>query len=80
MSYTRNDLIEKLVSNEIVVTFNKLNGDERVMTCTLQQDKIPSPTKSDSLTQKKDPNITSRISANLKATFSWPSNVFRKEK
>jgi len=61
MSYTRNDLIEKLVSNEIVVTFNKLNGDERVMTCTLQQDKIPSPTKSDSLTQKKVREINEKV-------------------
>lgn len=59
--YTRDNIIEQLVNNEVVVTFNKLNGDERVMTCTLQKDKLPLATKSDPLTQKKVREINEKV-------------------
>jgi len=36
-----------------VVTFTKVNGDKRVMTCTLMEDKIPAAKKDDSITHKK---------------------------
>jgi hypothetical protein len=35
------DLIEKLKEETLVVTFKKLDGDERVMTCTKSFDAIP---------------------------------------
>lgn len=35
------DLIEKLKVETLVVTFKKLDGDERVMTCTKSFDIIP---------------------------------------
>jgi hypothetical protein len=35
------DLIEKLKEETLVVTFKKLDGDERVMTCTKSFDVIP---------------------------------------
>jgi hypothetical protein len=37
----RNSLSEVLNSNTCTVTFDKKNGDERVMTCTLQRDLMP---------------------------------------
>ena len=37
----------------MVVTFLKLNGDKRVMTCTLKEDILPPAKKDEPLTQKK---------------------------
>ena len=49
---TRNELI-KLLQKEIVeVTFTKLNGDERIMPCTLVESFFPDPKKE--ATQKND--------------------------
>ena len=42
-----------LHDGEVVVTFNKLNGDKRVMTCTLKEGVIPPATKEDTASQKK---------------------------
>jgi hypothetical protein len=48
------DLLKDMLhKGEVVVTFNKLNGDKRVMTCTLQEGIIPAPTKTDPASQKK---------------------------
>ena len=37
----KNWLRTLLKEREVVVTFAKVNGDERVMTCTLQEESIP---------------------------------------
>ena len=48
------DWLRKLLQErEVVVTFSKINGDERVMTCTLKEGIIPAPTKTDELSKKK---------------------------
>jgi hypothetical protein len=39
--FTRDGLIDMLRNNVVVVTFTKVNGDERVMHCTLQTNFIP---------------------------------------
>ena len=39
--YKREELLERLRSEQSVVTFTKLNGDERIMTCTLNPEYIP---------------------------------------
>ena len=49
---TKPDLKNLLEQNVVVVDFNKLNGDKRVMTCTLREDIKPSATKADPLSQK----------------------------
>ena len=41
MIFTRDNLIDTLRHNVVVVTFTKVNGEERVMTCTLLSDHIP---------------------------------------
>ena len=38
---TKHSLLTFLRTNELVVTFNKVNGDERVMNCTLKEDSLP---------------------------------------
>ena len=39
--FTRDGLIDMLRHNIVSVTFTKVNGDERVMKCTLQPTHIP---------------------------------------
>ena len=49
---TKTDLKNLLEQNVLVVDFTKLNGDKRVMTCTLREDMKPHATKTDALSQK----------------------------
>lgn len=46
-----------LKTNVMVVTFNKVNGEKRIMNCTLREDVLPEVT-SDS-TRKKSDNVLS---------------------
>jgi WYL_2, Sm-like SH3 beta-barrel fold len=39
----RNILLEALTNHECTVTFTKVNGETRVMPCTLKADVIPTP-------------------------------------
>jgi len=48
----REDLKMLLEQNVLVVDFTKLNGDKRVMTCTLREDIKPRATKTDTMSQK----------------------------
>jgi len=41
MIFTKENLIDMLRSNIITVTFTKVNGDERVMKCTLMIEYVP---------------------------------------
>jgi|TARA_R110002074_G_scaffold289100_1_gene460914 hypothetical protein len=50
---TKVDLKGLLSQNVLVVDFNKISGDKRVMTCTLREDMKPQATKDDTLSQKK---------------------------
>lgn len=54
---TREDLLDILLHGVVVITFNKLNGDERVMTCTLVPEHLPPATREDPLSQTKIRNI-----------------------
>jgi len=38
---TKQLLLAFLRHNELIVTFNKINGDERVMNCTLDKTRLP---------------------------------------
>ena len=50
---TKADLKNLLEQNVLVVDFNKISGDKRVMTCTLREDMKPAATKTDTMSQKK---------------------------
>lgn len=39
----RSEVKDVLVKDIVEVTFTKINGDERVMTCTLHPDNLPKP-------------------------------------
>ena len=60
---TREELMETLKSQVAVVTFKKLNGDERVMPCTLKSAFLPPAKKDDAITQKKVREISDKVCA-----------------
>ena len=45
--FNRNELRDLLKENILQVTFDKKNGDERIMTCTLKTSILPAPKKTD---------------------------------
>lgn len=58
---TKADLKNLLEQNVLVVDFTKLNGDKRVMTCTLREDMKPRATKDDPLSQKKVREVSDAV-------------------
>jgi hypothetical protein len=58
---TKPDLKLQLEQNVLVVDFTKLNGDKRVMTCTLREDMKPRATKTDTMSQKKVREISDAV-------------------
>ena len=49
----KDDLKSKLQSGLVQIKFTKVNGEERTMVCTLNDEIVPPATKEDPLTQKK---------------------------
>ncbi len=58
---TKIDLKGQLEQNVMVVDFNKISGDKRIMTCTLREDMKPAATKVDPLSQKKIREISDAV-------------------
>jgi hypothetical protein len=62
MIFTKENLVDMLRNNIVTVTFTKVNGDERVMRCTLRSEMIPNaPTQNGELVveQKQSSNNVS---------------------
>jgi len=57
----RQQLVEKLKQQTLVVKFNKLNGDFREMTCTLQEELLPPVLKETSSSDKKVKEINHEV-------------------
>ena len=60
---TRQELMETLQKEVAVVTFKKLNGDERKMPCTLITSFLPPAKKDDPMTQKKVREVSDKVCA-----------------
>ena len=60
---TREELINLLKTNVVEVTFLKLDGDQRIMPCTLKEDLLPPAKKDEPLTQKKVREISDKVIA-----------------
>ena len=58
---TKTDLKNLLDQNVLTVDFTKLDGDKRVMTCTLREDIKPPATKTDAMSQKKVREISDAV-------------------
>ena len=52
--YTKEYLRERLQSGILRITFDKVNGDRRIMTCTLQEQYLPPPTPEEKRPEPKD--------------------------
>lgn len=70
---TKEELMEMLKTSIVEVTFTKLNGDERIMPCTLSETVLPPATKEDLLTQKKVREISDKVVA----VWATESKAFR---
>ena len=57
----REDLDKMLEQNVLVVDFTKLDGDKRVMTCTLREDIKPPATKKDPMSQEKVRKVSDAV-------------------
>jgi len=66
---SKEDLLELLSKETIEITFTKLDGDERIMTCTLQESVLPPANKEDKLSQTKIRNLSE------KALVVWDVNA-----
>jgi hypothetical protein len=58
---TKADLKNLLEQNVVTVDFTKLNGDKRVMTCTLREDMKPRATKTDPMSQTKVREVSDAV-------------------
>ena len=58
---TKQELKNLLEQNVLVVDFTKLDGDKRVMTCTLREDMKPRATKDDAMSQKKVREVSDAV-------------------
>ena len=58
---TKQELKNLLEQNVLVVDFTKLDGDKRVMTCTLREDIKPRATKDDAMSQKKVREVSDAV-------------------
>ena len=58
---TKEELKLLLSQNVLTVDFTKLDGDKRVMTCTLREDMKPTATKTDPLSQKKVREVSDAV-------------------
>ena len=58
---TKADLKKLLEQNVLTVDFLKLDGDKRIMTCTLREDMKPRATKVDPMSQKKIREISDAV-------------------
>jgi hypothetical protein len=52
MEFNKDQLISDLQQGTVVVTFTKATGEERIMTCTLNESLLP-PVKENSATKRK---------------------------
>ena len=74
-------ILEQLSQGEVVVEFNKVNGDYRKMTCTLSKDIVPPATKKDPLTEEKvrkvNPEVCVVYDTNAQGwrSFRWDSLI-----
>ena len=77
----REQVIQQLKDGEVVVTITKVNGDKRVMTCTLNENVVPPAKKEEPITQKKvrevNPEVCSvwDVNANGWRAFRWENVI-----
>tara|TARA_R110000868_G_scaffold264221_1_gene522811 strand:+ start:243 stop:503 length:261 start_codon:yes stop_codon:yes gene_type:complete len=61
MKYTRNELVSILKESVANVKFLKVDGTERIMSCTLKQDIVPQEIEKDTLSEKKIRSVNEEV-------------------
>lgn len=61
MDISYNDYLSELKRGIFEVTFTKVNGDKRIMSCTLHRKLIPQPTKTEPLTETKVREVNEEV-------------------
>lgn len=64
----RNELIEQLSTNICEVTFTKVNGEQRVMPCTLREDLLPA---------RNESNTERKVNENVLSVWVTDANGWR---
>ena len=72
LSWQKEWLRKVLIDDIATVTFTKVNGEKRVMKCTLQEQYLPAQTDLEEAIQKKKPNDSTLAVWDLDAR-SWRS-------
>ncbi len=57
MLMTREEIVELLEVKTLKVTFTKVNGEERVMNCTLREDIVPQGDDNEFTSRAYNPNV-----------------------
>lgn len=70
---SRQEIVEQLKTGVFNVTFTKLDGTERVMPCTLDEQLMPPAKKDDPLTQKK----VRELNENVLIVYCTDKQAFR---
>jgi len=52
----KSKIIDMLHNETVNIAFTKVNGEERIMHCTLQEDLLPQQVDTEEAVQKKKPN------------------------
>ena len=69
----KSDIVSALQSNICDVKFTKVNGEERLMRCTLKEDLLPEPVASDAeINRNRAPNDSVQVVWDLEKT-GWRS-------
>ena len=58
MNFTRQDVLNMLNNGVVTVTFTKVNGEERVMRCTLLSEYLPGGTGPTLLNESASDNVS----------------------
>jgi len=58
MNFTRQDVLNMLTNRVMTVTFTKVNGEERVMQCTLLSEYLPGGTTPQLLQESTSDNVS----------------------
>lgn len=82
--FDKDDIIQKLKTSICVVTFTKKNGEERIMSCTLNEEFLPEQVALEELTntRKGNPDVLAVWDTDIGAwrSFRWDSiKEFKKE-
>jgi hypothetical protein len=62
--YTKEYLRERLQTGIVRITFDKVNGDRRIMTCTLQEQYLPPPSPEEKRPEPKNSLAVWDLTAN----------------